>query len=241
MDFLSVIWNEGFTRPLFNALIWLYTVLPWQDLGVAIILLTIVVRVVLAPLFWKAQQSQKALSALQPEIKKIQEQFKKDREAQSRALMELYKTHKVNPFSGCLIAIVQMPILIALYLVFLRVFDAERLATALYSFVTNPGALDHTAFGFLDLATPNLYLGAVAAAIQFLQLHYSMPATSAGEKSDFARMMQVQMKYMLPLFILYLSYTFPAAPMLYWTIFNLIAILQEIIMRRRAAAAATVA
>ena len=126
----SFLYNELLWRPLFNGLIFFYTVLPVADLGIAIIALTIIIRTILAPVLWKAQKAQKELQIIQPEIKKIQGQFKNDKEGQGKALMELYARHKVNPFSGCLLMLIQFPILIALLNVFQN-FDASRLSKML--------------------------------------------------------------------------------------------------------------
>lgn len=232
MSQITSIYNELLYRPLFNGLVFLYNVLPWQDLGLAIILLTLVIRIILAPLLWKAQKAQKDLARIQPDIKKIQEENKSNREAQGKAMMELYAKHKVNPFSGCLVLLVQLPILIALFGVFRSGFDPAQLAY-LYQFIKNPGVLDPLSFGFLDLSRGNIFLGVVAAVTQFLQTKMitpPMPKTSG--KQDFASIMQAQSLYIFPLLILFWSYTFPAALTLYWTALNVFAILQEIIMRQ---------
>ena len=118
MNPIIFIYTEFLYRPLFNGLVLIYTILPWQDLGVAIIFLTIIIRFILTPLFLKSKKAQIELARIQPEIKKIQNSLKNDKEAQGKALMELYAKNKVNPFSGCLVAIIQLPILIALFRVF---------------------------------------------------------------------------------------------------------------------------
>jgi YidC/Oxa1 family membrane protein insertase len=226
------IYNELLYRPLFNGLVFLYTALPWQDLGLAIIALTLVIRLILAPILWKAQKAQKDLAKIQPEIKKIQEEHKNNREVQGRAMMELYSKHKVNPFSGCLMLLIQLPILIALFHVFRSGLEPGQL-TSLYVFIKNPGILNPVSFGFLDLSRGNIFLGIVAAATQFLQTKMTMPpAPKSSGKQDFASIMQAQALYIFPLLILWWSYTFPAALILYWTALNIFAILQEIIMRQ---------
>ena len=98
-------------QPLFNLLIFLYNLIPWHDLGIAIIVLTIVIKVVLWPLSGKALKSQKALQSLQPKIEDLKAQYKDDKEGMSRAMMALYKTEKINPFSSCLPLLIQLPFL----------------------------------------------------------------------------------------------------------------------------------
>ena len=226
----SFLYNELLWRPLFNGLIFFYTTLPVADLGVAIIALTVIIRAVLAPVLWKAQKAQKELQFIQPEIKKIQGQFKNDKEGQGKALMELYARHKVNPFSGCLLMLIQFPILIALLNVFQN-FDASRLSY-LYSFIHHPGIIHTMSFGFLDLAKGNIPLGVVAAVTQYFQTKMTMVIQPDAPEHGFARSFQTQTLYIFPVLILVWSFKFPSALTLYWTIMNVFGIVQEIIMRK---------
>jgi len=230
MNFLYLLYNEVLYRPLFNALVWLYGVLPVHDLGFAIIVLTTVIRILLAPFLLKAQKTQAALSRLQPEIKRIQETMKNDREAQGRAMMELYRTHKVNPLSGCLTVLIQLPVLIALFSVFQRGLETSELSR-LYSFVANPGTLHAISFGFLDLTKGNIYLGIIAALTQFLQTRLTMPLPDSSANS-FSKTLAWQTTYILPILIFVWSFKFPSALLLYWTILNILGILQELLVRR---------
>jgi len=233
MNPLIFLYTEILWRPLFNSLVWFYTALPIQDLGLAIILLTAAIRLLLSPLLLKASINQQRLSSLQPEIKKIQERFRNDREGQARALMELYKKEKVNPFSGCLIMLVQLPILIALFQVFQRGFQVEQLKY-LYPFIPNPGAIDPVSFGWLDLSRGNVFLGVAAALSQYAQTKLLSPAASplSEGKGDFARALQWQTSYIFPALILIWSYRLPSALVLYWTVLNIFGIVQEILVKR---------
>lgn len=232
MNPLLFLYNEFLWRPLFNGLIFFYNIFPWQDFGLAIIALTIVIRLLLTPLFIKAQHAQKKLSLLQPEIKKTQEQFKNNKEAQGKALMEIYASHKVNPFSGCLMMLLQLPILIALFNVFQGSFRPENLSY-LYSFIQNPGILNPLGFGMLDLSKGNIYLGAVAAFSQYWQSKLTLVALpSAAEKGEFAKVLHWQTLYFLPILVLFWSYSLPSALTLYWTVLNILGIVQEIILHK---------
>src|SRR3990167_6193343 len=131
MNIISLIFNEALYRPLFNGLIFLYNIIPLPDFGVAIILLTIIIRLVLYPLNQKSITSQKALGELQPQIKDVQNKYPTDKVKQSQAMMELYKKNNINPASGCLPILIQLPILIALYQVFWNGLNPDSL-TALY-------------------------------------------------------------------------------------------------------------
>src|SRR5476651_910708 len=89
-------------QPLYNLLILFYNIVPGKDFGISIILITVLLRTILIPLYKQQIESQKKLQALQPKIKELQERTKNDKEQQTKQLMELYKEHKTNPFSGCL-------------------------------------------------------------------------------------------------------------------------------------------
>jgi YidC/Oxa1 family membrane protein insertase len=232
VNYFLLIYNEILFRPLFNALVWLYVSLPWQDLGLAIAVLTVAIRFVLTPLLWKGQSAQKRMAELQPEIKRVQEETKGDREKQGRALMELYAKHRISPFSGCLMMLVQIPILIALFHVFQRGFDPGELRL-LYNFISNPGSLNPISLGFLDLSKGNIFLGVVAAATQYFQIKLSAPKPQAATKpNDFASIMQKQSLYIFPALIIVWSYSLPSALTVYWTVLNTFAILQEILVKK---------
>lgn len=230
MEVFSFVYTQVLWQPLFNGLIFFYTIFPVQDLGLSIIALTIVIRGILAPVLWKAQKSQKDLQLIQPEIKKVQDQYKNDKEGQGKALMELYARHRVNPFSGCLMMLIQFPILIALLHVFQN-FDASYLSYV-YSFLPQPDSIRTMSFGFLDLAKRDIPLGIIAAVTQYFQTKMTMVIQPEGSQSSFAKSFQTQTLYIFPVMILIWSFKFPSALTLYWTIMNVFGILQEIIMRR---------
>ena len=137
--------------PFLNVLVLLYQYLPGHDFGIAVIVLTLLIRLILYPLMAQAIKSQKVMSELQPKIQEIQERCKNDREKQARETMELYRKEKINPFSGCLPLLIQMPILIALFRVFWEGLRPEEM-TNLYSFVPHPGIINPTFLGIIDLS-----------------------------------------------------------------------------------------
>src|SRR3989338_3426985 len=132
---MSGLFNTILYQPLFNALVFLYKYVAFEDLGVAIILLTLVIRLVLYPLFYKSFKNQTLMQRLQGQIRKIQHDHKDNKEKQAQALMALYREHKVNPFSGLIMIIIQLPVLITLYQLFLNGFTPESMSN-LYSFLT---------------------------------------------------------------------------------------------------------
>jgi len=232
MNPFSFFYTQILWRPLFNGLIGLYVGLPGHDLGIAIVVLTLIIRTILAPLLSRAAESQRAMATLQPHVKKIQEGTKNNREAQGKALMALYAEHKVNPFFTFLALAVQLPILIALFQVFRQGLHPASLVY-LYSFIPSPGSLNPVSLGIINLTAGNLFLGAIAAVTQYFQTKLVTPAPAAGSnKNDFATMLQWQTTYIFPGLILVWSYTLPAALTLYWTVMNTFGIVQELLARR---------
>ena len=131
---MIALYNNIIYYPLLNLLVFFYHYIP--DIGVVIVLLTLLIRAILAPSFHKSLKSQKAMTDLQPKMNEVKEKYKNDKEGQARAMMQLYKDHKVNPLSSCLPLLIQFPILIALYQVFSKALGNHL--SGLYSFVPKP-------------------------------------------------------------------------------------------------------
>ena len=226
-----------FYVPLLNLLVWLYNVVPWDDLGVAIIILTIVIKLALYPLNKKAIISQKALQELQPKLEEIKSKYKGDREGQAKATMELYKTEKINPASSCLPMLVQLPFLIAVYQVFRTGLDNGSLEY-LYPFVTNPGVLNTLAFGWLELSERSIFLAILAGAAQYWQgkmLSTKKPAINIpGSKDEsMTAIMNKQMIYVMPVFTVFIGLSFPAGLTLYWFVNTLLTGLQQLLVFKK--------
>ena len=154
------LFNEFLYRPLLNLLFLIYNHTV-ADIGIAVIILTIVIRLVLLPIFYKSAKDQTIIQKITPRIKELQKIHKDDKEKQVSEIMKVYKEHKVNPFSGFLLLLIQLPILIALYRVFLKGFSSDVLS-GLYSFVAVPQSI-HTMFlGIIDLMSKNVWLVVLA-------------------------------------------------------------------------------
>ena len=240
MSFFATIFNEVFFRPLLNALVFLTGVLPSHDLGFAVIILTILVRFVLFPFTHHSIKAQTKMRSLEPEIARIRDEHKNNQEEQARRTMALYKEHGVNPFSGCLMLIIQLPLLIALYQVFLvGVGDMNKY---LYPFVSLPSSLDTIFLGVINLTEASIFLAALSGLTQFIQMKLAVPTlvaklalpASTQQKPDISRMMTAQMTYVMPGIIFVIGIQFPAAVSLYWTTMNLFAIVHEMIVRKKA-------
>ena len=228
---MSGLFHEILYRPLFNALIFLYNTIAFGDLGVAIILLTIVIRLVLYPLFWKSYKNQMLMQRIQPAIKKIQHDHKHNRERQAQALLELYKQHKVNPFSGFFLILIQLPVLIALYRVFLSDFS-EAITANLYSFLNPPEALKSDFLGLINLGASNIIIVGLAAVAQYFQARLSLPKPTAGGESSPAERIGKQMVFIGPLLTLVFLYSLPAAIGLYWLTTAVFSVVQQALIIR---------
>jgi len=233
MSFLVTAFNEALYRPLFNALVLIYTYLPGADFGVAIVLLTVAIKLIVYPLNTKTIKSRKALTEIQPKIKEIQEKYKDDKEKQAQEMMLLYKEKKVNPFSGCLPVLIQFPIIIALYRVFWGGLDPEKLSF-LYSFVPNPGEISSMFLGFLNLGEPNIFLALLVGVLQFIQLKMISSKKKSGKKGDFAEQLQKQTQYIMPIFIVIILWGLPSALALYFLTTTLFTIIQQYFITKKA-------
>ncbi len=238
-------YNTILYQPLYNFLILLYQYLPGHDFGIAVIVLTISIRLILYPLMAQSLKSQKVLSDLQPKIKEIQEKFKNNREKQTKEIFSLYQKEKINPFSSFLSLLIQFPILIALYQVFWKGLNPETI-NHLYIFIPNPGQIDPTFLGIINLAQssaikidniqyyiwPNIILIVLVGITQFLQTKLLMPKSPESLKkqdqtSQFSSIIQKQMLYFFPVFIIFILWKLPTALSLYLVVTNLFSIAQQ--------------
>ncbi|HLA25770.1 MAG TPA: YidC/Oxa1 family membrane protein insertase [Patescibacteria group bacterium] len=230
-----------FYQPLYNGLILIYNFIPGHDLGISIILLTLLIRFVLYPLNNLSIRSQKALQDIQPKIKQVQKEFANNKEQQAKELLKLYKEHKVNPFSSCLPLLIQLPFLIALFSVF-KTGITDTAFADLYSFVGRPETINYISFGFLDIAKASPILAIAAAGLQFWQTRMLMHSKVPHPKSDgkdegkdeaFAATMNKQMMYIAPIMTIVIGWSLPSGLMVYWTVSTIFSIIQQYIVFKR--------
>lgn len=224
-------------RPLFNLLVGLYNFIPGHDAGVAIILLTVIIKVILWPLSASSIKSQRAMSSLQPKLNELKAKYKDDKQGLATATMALYKENKVNPFSSCLPVLVQLPVLLGLYWV-LRDGLAGNHFNLLYGFVGNPGKLDPVAFGFLDLTAPSIWLSALAGLSQYFQAKMFVTkkpviATPGSKDETMAAMMNKQMLYFMPVLTVIIGMQLPGGLTLYWLVTTLLTIAQQYLILKK--------
>jgi YidC/Oxa1 family membrane protein insertase len=201
-------------EPLLGFLVFIYNILPYKDLGLAVIILTIIVRLILLPSSIHSLKSQKAISALQPEIEKIQNKYKQDKERQAKEVFGLYQKHKVNPLGSILSLVIQIPVLLGIYRVFLNGFQNFN-----YFFL-----------GVIDLSKPNIYLALIVAISQFFQSKTMFSAkdiAGVGKDKEFQKIFQKQMIYFLPLFTFFILLKIPSVIALYFLVSNIFTIFQQ--------------
>lgn len=229
-----------FLQPLVNVLVSLYNVLPGNDFGIAIIALTLLVKVVLWPFTALQIKQQRALQAIQPKIDEIRKKYKDDREAQGRELMSLYGREKVNPAASCLPLLIQIPVFIGLYRALSQGITALDPAL-LYSFVDNPGVIHASLLGIVDLTKRSIPLAVGAALVQFYQSRQLMksaaptvtppPAEVAdapgAQDESMATIMNRQMMYTMPLLTAAIGWTLPAGLTLYWFVMSVLSVVQQ--------------
>lgn len=221
-----------FYRPVLNLLVFFYETIAFKDFGVAIVLVTVLLRFVLFPLFHKSSKQQMVMQRIQPKIKKIQEIHKDDKEKQTKALMDLYKEHGVNPFSSIFLLFIQLPVMIGLYYVVRSGLAAGDIA-GLYSFVAQPQGMNPLFLGLVNLAKPNVILIFLAAITQYFQARlaiYRDPSNTAPPSS--AEKMARQMSFIGPLITVFIFYNLPSAIGLYWFVTSLFSIFQQILINR---------
>jgi YidC/Oxa1 family membrane protein insertase len=209
--------------------------LPWIDAGVAVIFFTIIIRLILFPLSKKAVITQVRMKEIEPELNRIK-QTVTDKQEQALKVLELYKTKGVNPFSSFLFLFIQLPIIFALYSIFVRSGLPTIKTELLYGFVATPVINMHF-LGLIDIGARSIILSVVAAIAQFLQLHFSVASNQGNAKTgdpsvDMTQNMMKNMKYIFPVMIFLISYKISAVVSLYWTVSSLFTLGQELVVRR---------
>ena len=227
-------------EPLYNGLVFLVGILPGSDVGVGSILITLLVKIILFPLSKKAIETQIKMKGLEKDLNELKDKHKDSKEKQAQAMMGLYKEKGVNPFSSFFLILVQLPIIFALYKIFLQNGFPNINQDLLYSFVHAPASANTHFLGLIDISQKSYVLAILAGISQFFQAKFSLaslPSQNPNQKgtfqADFARSMQLQMKYVLPIITFFIAYKISGAVALYWLVSNLWAIGQELLVRRR--------
>lgn len=243
MGQIGYFFNLIITFPILNVLMLLYYIVG--DFALAIILLTIVIRLIMFPLTLKQLKSTKAMQQIQPLIADVKKQYPKDQRAQLEATQAIYKEYGINPAAGCLPLLVQLPVLYGLYFALRSVVSGgtvKSINDLIYPFlpklpagVSIASLTDFRWFTFinpawhipLSMADPTHILPILAALATFVQLRMSQPRNVAsGPSNAMANQMKI-MQYIMPFFTLFIAWGFPAGLALYWTTSSIFSMVQQ--------------
>jgi YidC/Oxa1 family membrane protein insertase len=229
---MKTLWYNFIYEPIYNTLIFIAQHVALKDVGLAVVILTILIRFILMPLSKKSIVGQDKMKALEPKIAAIKAKGL-SKEAEAQETFALYKTEQINPFSGCLYVLLQLPILFALYYTFIKGVNQPE---HLYSFL-NTDNLNNMFLGLVDITKPFLPFAILAGISQAVQafLAPKPPATGGKEggfQHQFTKTLSMQTKYILPIIIIFISAKLAAAVALYWTVANIFSIAQELYFRK---------
>ena len=247
MGELGFLFNEIFTFPIFNALMLFYRL--FGDLGLSIVVLTVIIKLILFPLTLQQLRSMKATQALQPQMAEIKKRYAKDQQAQLMAQQALYKEYGVNPASGCLPLIPQLFVLYGLFNAFNSVLRftptkteslLQHINNIIYPFLPHFSVLpnfnlnwftflNHGWYFSLSQPDPTHVLPILAGLATFVQLRMSQPATAAKAPvaNDPSAQTMKTMQYIMPLFTVFIGWSFPAGLALYWTVSSIFQAVQQ--------------
>ena len=237
---MTGLFAEAIIKPIYNGFAFFIGVAPGGSVGVAIILTTLLVRIVLLPLSHKASLSQVKMRALAPELEAIRKKHAKNKEEQAKKTFELYRQHKLNPFSSCVSIIIQIPIILGLFYVFFKYLPQGINPEYLYKLVLMPDSINLSFLGIFDLKGKSIILAGLAATAQFFQLKYMSPVPTPGDKKEkgtlaeeLLKNMTKQMRYTLPVVVFVGAHYTSAAVALYWTTSNLFSFGHEWYVRKK--------
>jgi len=234
---MTSIYHTLISQPLYNGLIALMHLLPFADVGVIVIVFTIIVKLILLPLSLKASRAQIQMKAIEKDLSSIKEKYKDNKEEQSRQTIQYYKDNNINPLAGILILIIQLPIVIGLYRIFLKSGLPQINTAMLYSFVHPPASVNMIFLHTANIAQKSIILALIAGLTTYFQISQanssSKSSPSTGIQGDMAKAMAMQMKYFFPVMVTFISYSISGALALYWITSNVFAIVQEIYIKKK--------
>ncbi len=209
-------WFDPVAKPVLYLLKFIYRFIG--NYGIAIIIVTILIKIVFWPLAQKSAKSMKTMQKIQPKLKKLKEKYGDDKERMNRELMQLYKTYKVNPMSGCLPMLVQIPVFFALYKVLLQAIELRHAPFALW--INDLSAPDRLMIPGVDIP----YLGGipVLTILMGASMYFQQKMSPTSMDPSQAKMMQL-----LPIVFTFLFINFPSGLVLYWLVNNVLSIAQQ--------------
>jgi len=226
-------------------LILFINIIPFHNVGLAVVLFTCIVKVIIFPLSQQSVKTQFEMKQIEPELNEIKLKYKDDKKIQAEKTMLLYKEKGINPFSGILTMLIQLPVLIALYWIFLKGGLPKIDQTTIYSFTKIPSIISMGFFG-ISVADKSVVFALIVAVAQFLQMQITIPSTPKSNKNngnkdddkanfsgELAKSMNMQMKYVMPIIMFFIAKSFPLVVSLYLITSSVFAIGQELYIRRK--------
>lgn len=229
-----------FYEPIYNLLVFVLSVVPLHDIGTAIVVVTLIVKIVLLPINLSSLRTQYIMKKLEKEMGVIRELQKTNPQEAGKQMVTLYKREKVNPFSSFFGMLLQIPIFFALYFAFSKGFTAD--VESLYSFVTFPETLHTVAFGLFDVTQKNIIVALLAGVSSYLlarrQTQGMVQKKEVQEESfqdHFMKSMQIQMLYVIPVIVFLSGVYLPSALALYWLVSNVVSYGLDVYMKNKLA------
>jgi len=218
-------------QPILNVLVFLYN--NTADFGIAIILLTVVIKLALWPLSQKSIKSQTELQAIQPKLDELKKKYADNKAELGTATMNLYKEHHINPLASCLPLLIQLPFLFAVFRVLRTGLTADL--GLVYYFLPRPENFQTLSFGFMDLSKPVIYLAVLAGAAQFIQSKMMLSKqkkanNGKNNEENMTDIMNKQMTYIFPIVTVVMGATLPGGLTLYWFMFTALTVLQQFLV-----------
>jgi YidC/Oxa1 family membrane protein insertase len=222
-------WFWYFTKPLFYTLDFFYKLVG--NFGLAILIVTVLVKLLFFPLANKSYESMSKMKKLQPEMKRLQERYKDDRMKQQQELMALYKKEKINPMAGCLPILIQIPVFFALYKVLYVTIEMRH--APFFGWIQDLSAPDPTTifnlFGLIPWDPPHFLMLGVWPIIMGITMFFQMKLNPTPPDP-----VQAQIFTWMPVLFTFLLASFPAGLVIYWSWNNALSMLQQwVIMKRQ--------
>ncbi len=229
--------NTLLVNPLFNAMVFIYDILPNHDIATTIIVLTLIIKIILLPFAAKAHKNGLKLQKIQPELDEIQKKHKDDKQKAGVEIMALYKREGISYTSTCLTQVIQIVVLIAIYRVFYTGLHIDKL-DSLYSFIPRPEIINTVTYFGIDLGQPVIVIAVLAGIAQFVQAKTMMtknikkPDSSTSQMQSMTQSFAKSMMYVGPILTVWLGAKFPGALALYWLVSVGFSAIQQIIINK---------
>ena len=230
---MAYLFHAAFYNPIYNILVALVAYIPGGDVGIAVIIMTLLIQFILLPFSLAAARTQAAMKTLEPKLKELKETHKGDKEKEAVATLELYRAERVNPFASILMLLIQLPVMLALY----WVFRYEPFSTIdhirLYSFTPVPHTVSLYFLGFVNIAGKSLVLAAIAGFAQYILATLTPSPATGGTSGEFANALNIQMRYVFPVLIAVIAYSTSTAVALYFVTINISRAVQQYYVNKR--------